>query len=61
MTNVFVEDGRDNVTMRSKAVATLPKARAATTDYRGRPRRTPEGRRLADPIVSMRAPDYVPV
>lgn len=56
VTNVVVEGGPKDATMRSKVIATLPKARAGSADYRDRLRRTPRGWRIAERIVTMRAP-----
>ena len=61
VTNVVaVADGPDNATMRSKVIATLPKARAGSADYRDRLRRTPRGWRIAERIVTLRTGDPPP-
>jgi len=59
VTNIAVEGGPDNATLRSKIVGTLPKARAGSADYRDTLRRTPDGWRIAERIVTMRVPEIV--
>ena len=60
VTNVVVAGGPDDATMRSKVIATLPKARAGSADYRDRLRRTPRGWRIAERIVTLRTGDPPP-
>ena len=54
VTNVYVEPDGDGAIMRSKVVGTLPSARAASADYKDRLRRTPDGWRIFERIVTMR-------
>lgn len=60
VTNVVVTSGPDGATMRSKVIATLPKARAGSADYRDRLRRTPQGWRIAERVVTLRTGDPPP-
>jgi len=57
VTNIAVEGGPDDATLRSKIVGTLPKARAGSADYRDKLRRTPDGWRIAERIVTIRVPE----
>ncbi|MBV9512109.1 MAG: nuclear transport factor 2 family protein, partial [Caulobacteraceae bacterium] len=43
VTNVFVDGGPDDATMRSKVIGALPKGMAGTADYRDKLRLTPNG------------------
>jgi ketosteroid isomerase-like protein len=58
VTNVMVDAGPDGVTMRSKVVGTLPEGRAASFDYRDKLRRTADGWRIAERVVTLRT--YTP-
>jgi len=60
VTNIAVEGGPDDATLRSKIVGTLPKARAGSADYRDKLRRTPQGWRIAERIVTIRVPEGAP-
>lgn len=60
VTNVVAFGGPDDATLRSKVIATLPKARAGSADYRDRLRRTPQGWRIAERIVTLRTGDPEP-
>jgi ketosteroid isomerase-like protein len=54
VTNVCAEADGDGAVMRSKVVGTLPGARAASADYRDRLRRTPDGWRICERVVTLR-------
>jgi len=57
VTNVMVGADATGVTLRSKIVGTLPKARAGSADYRDRLRLTPDGWRIAERVVTLRRAD----
>ena len=55
VTNVVVEGGPQDARMRSKVIGPLPERGPATADYRDRLRRTPQGWRIAERVVSIGA------